>query len=61
MCCGSSEDESEVDFCQVTMRRNALEPLHQRHITAAGQAGRGTVPKEATLKQRRSEDRAELQ
>lgn len=24
MCCGSWEDESEMDFCQVTMRRNAL-------------------------------------
>lgn len=23
MCCGSWEDESEMDFCQVTMRRNA--------------------------------------
>lgn len=59
MCCGSSEDESEMDFCQVTMRRNALELLHQWHVTAAGQAWRRTVAKEARRHSNREEVKTE--
>lgn len=71
MCCGSSDDESEMDFCQVTMRRNTREPLHQRHFTLAGQAWRvqlwrrrpGQHPENPSSaernERRRREDRAE--
>lgn len=71
MCCGSSDDESEMDFCQVTMRRNTRKPLHQRHFTLAGQAWRvqpwrrrpGQHPENPSSaernERRRGEDRAE--
>lgn len=57
MCCGSSEDESEMDFCQATMRATAS-VAHDCGGTGLKKSRTEGGPAQVT--QRSSEDRAEL-